>query len=124
LLGNTHKNTEITFDLKQIDTGAKLNRGTPLQGAEASDDAGVMVHEGTHGADQFPKGHNAETKAEARATERHAYRNESDVFELLGVKSMVAPGLWDPGWPAGQAEALRSQGIEKGTQSSLDAEGW
>lgn len=30
LLGNTHKNTEIKFDLNQVDQTAKLNRRTPL----------------------------------------------------------------------------------------------
>jgi RHS repeat-associated protein len=112
LLGNTHKGTEIKFDLQQIDTTAKLNRGTPLWGAEAADDAGVMVHEGTHGRDQFPGGANPRTEAEEHATEMHAYRDQSYVYEELGFKSMLDPGL------SADSEAARNSAIKQGADAS------
>jgi RHS repeat-associated protein len=112
LLGHTHKNTEITFDLKQIDTTAKLNRRTPLWGAEAPDDAGEFVHEGTHGRDQFPGGHNPRSEAEEHSTEMNAYRNQSYVYVELGFKSMLDPGL------SADTEAERNAAINAGADRS------
>jgi hypothetical protein len=73
------------------------------------------VHEGTHGVDQFPGGHNPLSKAEEHATEMNAYRNQSYVFEELGFKSMLDPGL------SADTEAQRNSAIEEGADRSTAA---
>jgi RHS repeat-associated protein len=115
LLGNSHTTTQITLDFNQVDTTAKLNRGTPLLGAVPQDDGGLLGHEGTHGVDQFPLGHNPETRTQEHATEMNAYRNQSYIYGELGFKSMLDPGL------SADTEAQRNQAISAGADRSTAA---
>jgi len=71
-----------------------------------------MAHEGTHGVDQFPLGHNPETRAQEHATEMNAYRNQSYVDVGLGFKSMLDPGL------SADTDAERNAAIQEGADRS------
>jgi len=90
-MGTRHTITQITLDLKQTDAVAKA--GGASFGATSFEIGGLLAHEGTHGKDQFPEGHNPRTKAEEHATEMNAYGAQSDVYMGLGLKSRIDPGL-------------------------------
>ena len=116
LLGTSHTTTIITFDLQQLDSAVKLNSGHPLEPLD--DDIGaLMAHEGTHGRDDLARGHDPQSKGEAFATERNAYRNEGYVYDLLGVPSYINPSLTAPG-------ADRGQVVDQLSNASVEAEGW
>jgi RHS repeat-associated protein len=91
LMGTTHTTTQITLDLKQTDAVVK-GRGGEF-GAASFEVGGLLAHEGSHGKDQFPLGHNPTTKAAERTTEMNAYGAQSEVYMGLGLKSRVDPGL-------------------------------
>lgn len=91
--------TTITFNLKAL-AGFGLNTFSE-----------TLIHEGTHGLDDFAKRRNPATAAEELSTERHAYGNESYVTQGLGGTSQ----LWRPGI----SEADRRAAIEKAARGSL-----
>jgi hypothetical protein len=99
--------TTITFDPKNF---AGL---TSLEQAEEE------IHEGVHGIDGKSRGgQNPRNPVEELATERHANRTESYVPQGLG-QADTAWGLWDPSWPAAEAQGNRNKAIEKNSQKSL-----
>ncbi len=92
--------TTITFDPKSV---VRLDAGSLGE---------ALVHEGTHGRDDFPLGHNPDTKAAVMATETHAYSNQSNVAEGLGVASRW--GVWSPG----MSDADRQKAINNNAKAS------
>jgi len=115
-LGTKNPITTIKFDLNQIDAGVRISSGKPLY-PTLNDDAGVLIHEGTHGRDHAPTGQGSQSKAEAMATERNAYRNEGYIYDLLGVKSYINSNLTNP-------TISREQAIEDDAKASVKSEGW
>ncbi len=105
---NTQTNAGGTF------TTIKLTNA--ITGYSQTAAAEVLVHEGQHGVDDFPSGHNPATHAERLATERRAYRTESYVPEGLGIESEF--GLWNPMWPGDKDEQYRNEAVESGAQDS------
>lgn len=91
LMGTKHTITQITLDLKQTDAIMKARGGE--FGATSFEVGGLLAHEGTHGRDQVPIGHNPATKGAEHATEINAYGAQSEVYMGLGLKSRVDPGL-------------------------------
>ncbi len=101
--------TTITFN------PTKFAGLTTLQQAEEE------VHEGVHGENGVARGgRTPANKAEELATERNAYRTQSYVPQGLGVAD-GGWGLWDPTWPANQAEADRNSAVESDAQKSTAA---
>jgi hypothetical protein len=100
-----HKTTTITFDL------SKIHHDFSASGRnEAGETAAITGHEGQHGIDQregVPRGGLANTTAE----EGRAFTTgQGYVSEGLGFKS--AYGIWDPSWPADQAQGNRQNAID------------
>jgi hypothetical protein len=81
--------------------------------------ASSLVHEGQHGVDERALGRNPGNRAEVKATERNAYNLESRFQQTMGTKSFH--GLWDPGWPAGEAESKRASAVEEYAEYSTQA---
>jgi RHS repeat-associated protein len=110
LMGTKHTVTQITLDLKQTDAIVK-GRGGEF-GATSFEIGGLMAHEGTHGKDQFPLGHNPTTKPEEHTIEMNAYGAQSEVYMGLGLKSRVDPGL------SSDSQADREKAIRDGADRS------
>jgi len=78
--------------------------------------AGVLVHERSHGLDGIARGNmDPQIKKQEFATEMRAYNVESLVPKGLGV---YYPGLWNPNWDPGSAEASRFIGVFRGAIAS------
>jgi RHS repeat-associated protein len=92
--------TTITFDPEGL---ARYDANTLSE---------TLIHEGTHGADEFPLGRNPITKSEEMATETHAYTNQSYAAEGLGVASRY--GVWSPG----MTDANRQKAIKDNAHKS------
>ncbi|QOY90653.1 RHS repeat domain-containing protein [Paludibaculum fermentans] len=92
--------TTITFDPKNL---ARVDARTLSE---------TLIHEGTHGVDDFPLGHNPMTKAAEMQTEMNAYSNQSNVAKGLGVASPW--GVWSPGI----SDADRQKAIQNNAQKS------
>jgi RHS repeat-associated protein len=83
-----------------------------IAGMDANALSETFIHEGTHGLNDFPLGHNPSTQAQEMGTEMNAYTNQSYVAEGLGVASRW--GVWSPGI----TDANRQKAIKDGAQKS------
>jgi RHS repeat-associated protein len=94
---------------------------TKFAGLSTLQQAEEEVHEGVHGENGVERGgRNPANKAEELATERNAYRTQSYVPQGLGVAD-GGWGLWDPTWPAAQAEGDRNSAVDSNAQKSTAA---
>ncbi len=114
--GNTDSSKVFNANITTITFSAKNFAGlSTLQQAEEE------VHEGVHGIDGVARGgKNPANKSEDLSTERHAYRTQSYVPQGLGVTD-GGWGLWDPAWPANQAEGDRNKAVEDDARQSTAA---
>ncbi len=110
-----HGTVNIKFDLDQINSFASGS----MPGTSLSERSANEIHEGTHGVDDRRAGHGPENRHEEMTTERNAYRNQSYVYQGLGVGTQF--GLWSPSWSPANAEQNRNAAIEQGAQRSTDA---
>jgi RHS repeat-associated protein len=83
-----------------------------IAGMDANALSETFIHEGTHGLNDFPLGHNPSTQAQEMGTEMNAYTNQSYVAEGLGVASRW--GVWSPGI----TDANRQKAIKDSAQKS------
>jgi uncharacterized protein DUF6650 len=94
---------------------------TKFAGLSTLQQAEEEVHEGVHGENGVERGgRNPANKAEELTTERNAYRTQSYVPQGLGVAD-GGWGLWDPTWPAAQAEGDRNSAVDSNAQKSTAA---
>jgi len=105
----------IKFDLGQISAFSK----DQMAGTSLVERSAAEIHEGTHGVDERAWGHNPENRHEEMQTERNAYRNQSYVYQGLGVNTQF--NLWSPSWSPANAEQNRNAAIEEGAQRSTAA---
>lgn len=105
----------IKFDLGQI---SAFSQGQ-MAGTSLVERSAAEIHEGTHGVDERVLGRNPENRHEEMQTERNAYRNQSYVYEGLGVNTQF--NLWSPSWSPANAEQNRNAAIEEGAQRSTAA---
>jgi RHS repeat-associated protein len=106
--------TNLTFDLKQIDSLQNVGAGTFAM----SERAGVVGHEGTHGDDDRRRGVPVTTRAGEYQREMNGWNNQSEIFKAYNINSAL--GLWDTSWPEANAEANRQAGVRNGAQASTD----
>jgi RHS repeat-associated protein len=113
--GNTASSKVYSANITTITFNSRAFAGlSTLQSAEEE------IHEGTHGIDGVARGgRDPANKTEEMATERNAYRTQSYVAEGLGVVSSW--GVWDPSWPANQAEGDRNAAVETDARQSTAA---
>ena len=105
------KTTSITFDLGSM----KSNFGNQY----ATESAGTVAHEGTHGVDGMEVGP-PQTKRDFLATEFKAYQSQALVAQGLGVNS--AYGVWDTGWDPKKASAYSLEAVGVNAKANADAD--
>ena len=110
-----HGTVNIKFDLGQI---SAFSTGQ-MPGTSWVERSAVEIHEGTHGVDDKAAGHGPENRHEEMQTERNAYRNQSYVYQGLGMNTQY--GLWSTSWSPANAEQNRNAAIEEGAQRSTAA---
>jgi len=83
----------------------------------ASEYAGIVAHEGTHGIDgQARGGTNPLNKDQEEATEHNAFEAQAATAQGLGINS--AYGLWRSSWSAQDMGAMRENSVQSNADTA------
>lgn len=103
----------IKFNLKEMQ---KQFTGRTDGSTPASEYAGLVAHEGTHGIDGLARGGNPANKGQEEATEHNAFEAQAATAKGLGINS--AYGLWRNDWSPSEAGAMREQSVQNNADTA------